>query len=304
MQQVNKVIASAPGKVNLSLGVGQKRQDGYHELDTVFQAVSLRETITLTRSEKTKLSITAAPGIDIFGVPLDDNNLVYKAVARIAKLAENPTNVHIHTYKEIPVAGGMAGGSADAAAALLAANALFDTKLTKQQLNYHAAQLGADVPFALQGNTARGFSKGDQLVDVLCRSTLNLVMVTSSGGLSTPDVFKRFDEQTKSGHEMFNPTKLLQAIQTANPYEIAEYMGNDLESAALDIRPELQDILRLERTHPAVLRAMVSGSGPTIMLVTSSAEHAVELCAELERKGLVVIQCSTPGDGARIEDSE
>ncbi|MFT4185650.1 MAG: 4-(cytidine 5'-diphospho)-2-C-methyl-D-erythritol kinase [Micrococcaceae bacterium] len=304
MQQLNKVTASAPGKVNLSLGVAELRDDGYHELDNVFQAVNLRETITLTRAEKMKITIGAASGINISEVPLNESNLAYKAVARVANLAENPSNVHIHIHKEIPVAGGMAGGSADAAAALLAANALFGARLNRAQFIYHAAQLGADVPFALQGNTARGFSKGDQLVDVICRSSLNFVMVTDENGLSTPEVFNRFDQITKTDHRAFDPTKLLQALQSANPYEVAECMGNDLEAAALDLRPELSDILRLERTHPSVLRAMVSGSGPTVMLLTPSAEHAVELCAELTKRGRNVMQCNTPGISARIEDSE
>ncbi|MFT4147622.1 MAG: 4-(cytidine 5'-diphospho)-2-C-methyl-D-erythritol kinase [Micrococcaceae bacterium] len=296
-----RVIASAPGKVNLSLGVGETRADGYHTLDTLFQAVSLREHVSLLPAEKTRVTCTAEKGIDISLVPFDESNLAAQAVALVAATVENPSAAHIHIHKEVPVAGGMAGGSADAAAALLAANRFYHAELTMSQLHDAATQLGADVPFVLMGSTAQGSGIGDELVEVISRAELHWVMVLSREGLATPKVFQRFDKLTKHKHQAFSSEPLITALQGANPYDIAAYMGNDLQEAALSLQPDLEKVLRLERTHPSVLKAMVSGSGPTVMLLTEGSDHAIELCAELKNKGFKAFQCSSPAPGARIE---
>lgn len=187
-----EVSVRAPGKVNLALAVGPLREDGYHELHTIFQAVDLHEDVTVRRLDAGDDVITVQ-GRDAAEVPLDERNLAHRALAlmRAEHAITGPVAVHID--KQIPVAGGMAGGSADAAATLVALDALYGLDLPRERLCALAAGLGADVPFGIVGGTALGGGRGDELTAVLCQARPHWVFATAGHGLSTPSVFAQLD---------------------------------------------------------------------------------------------------------------
>ena len=184
------VTVRVPGKVNLYLGVGDRRADGYHELTTVFHAVSLFDEITVRTADLMSLDIT---GEGAERLPVDNRNLAWQAAELLADHVGRAPDVAITIEKAIPVAGGMAGGSADAAAVLVAMNALWECSVPRRDLHALAAQLGSDVPFALHGGTALGTGRGEELTTVLSRNTFHWVLAFGRGGLSTAKVFSEID---------------------------------------------------------------------------------------------------------------
>ena len=190
----------APAKLNLSLSVGRLRADGFHDLTTVFQAVGLYDEVTLTRADELSVTVTDAHGASgAADVPLDATNLAVRAVALVAATTGHDARVAVSITKGIPVAGGCAGGSADAAAALVGADALWGAGLSKEELTDLAAQLGSDVPFSLHGGTALGTGRGEQLTEVLERGDYSWVLAVAEGGLSTPAVYAELDRQRDAG---------------------------------------------------------------------------------------------------------
>lgn len=305
------VTASAHGKVNLHLGVGPAREDGYHELDTIFQAVSLKEEVTVALREAQGAQDTADPtpctwsvsGFDSHLVPQDPSNLAWKAVAAIQDLARDAhvawadAGVHIHIDKGIPVAGGMAGGSADAAAALIAATELYfpDPRSPRRpdsaQLSEIAAYLGADVPFCLLGGTARGTGKGENLMPVITQGTYHWAIATDKRGLSTPQVFKQLDQQraaapeaSPKGARAGSPEALITALRAGNPAEVGKLLVNDLQAPAISLLPSLRETLKAAEEAGAIA-AIVSGSGPTIAMLCASADDAVEVATAVSVAG-------------------
>lgn len=261
-----KVTASAPGKINLFFTVGDLLADGFHEVVSVYQALDLRESVTIEPSETFSLSVDGLTD----GVPIDETNLAARAVRFIDS---SPVEIHIH--KQVPVAGGMGGGSADAAAAVVAAAKLFGKDFSIEE----TVSLGSDVPFAILGGTALGTGRGEKLTSIETGGTLHWVLVPAGFGLSTPLVYRTLDEirPTAIGR---SPQPLIDALRTGNPHEIAPLLHNDLQEAALHLRPELNEtISRLEAA--GALRAMVSGSGPTVLALADSAEAAERIASEV-----------------------
>lgn len=277
-----RITAKAWGKVNLHLGVGQAREDGFHELVTVFQTIDLAETVTLTTLEEEaphrgsvvrQLSVTGPAG-----VPTDASNLAWRAVDALVKRWRTTNTdtlpmVDLHITKGIPVAGGMAGGSADAAAALRAVDAWIGP-FGEKTLVEVAAELGSDVPFCLMGGTMLGTGRGEQLVDMLNRGTYHWVLVAAAKGLSTPEVFKKFDEMALPSH--MDVSKLSQALLEGSVWSLAELLDNDLAPAALSLRPDLRKT-QLAGIRAGALNAMVSGSGPTIALLCEDEQSAQDV---------------------------
>ena len=183
----HSVEVQVPAKINLQLAVGPLESDGYHQLVTVFQAISLYDSVKISRdADEFSISIT---GDYANAVPADENNLIYKAIVLMAEKHSSQKNVLVEVKKNIPVAGGMAGGSADAAATILAVDQLFELNLSREEMAECAAQLGADVPFMLNGGTAVGRGRGDEITPALSRGTYHWVIAVSSTGLSTPAVY-------------------------------------------------------------------------------------------------------------------
>ncbi|WP_136193593.1 MULTISPECIES: 4-(cytidine 5'-diphospho)-2-C-methyl-D-erythritol kinase [Actinomyces] len=299
-----QVRVEAPGKVNLFLSAGAPAADGYHPLTTVFQAVRLIETVTARRqAADLHGTITVTLEEPDPSVPTDATNLAVRAAALLAETAGVSDGVDLLLRKRVPVAGGMAGGSADAAAALVACNALWGTGLSQAELSGLAAELGADVPFPLVGATAVGHGRGDRLTPLMARGTYHWVFATSTQGLSTPAVFRRFDELAGTGAAAPEdvPAALTAALRDGDAAALAASLRNDLQPAALDLRPQLADVIALAESAGA-LRAIVSGSGPTIAALAPDPAAAVRVANALTASGLVAgaLRADAPVAGARM----
>ena len=298
------VTVRVPAKVNLHLSVGPARKDGYHELVTVFHAISLYDELTATPARDLSIGISGE-GADELS-PGEDN-LVWKAAVLLAERAGVPPAVRLDLVKGIPVAGGLAGGSADAAAALVACDALWGAGFDRAELLELAAELGSDVAFALTGGTALGTGRGERLTPVLAAGRWHWVLAVAGQGLSTPDVYGELDrlrtsiEQPVAGA----PDRLINALRVHDAAALGQLLANDLQAPALALRPELRRTLRVG-VDLGALGAVVSGSGPTCAFLSRSREAAVRLAAALAGAGV----CRTvriaygPVPGARVVADE
>lgn len=303
------VTVRAPGKVNVYLGVGEQGDDGYHELATAFQAMALYEDVTATESDQFTISVEAVGGIDVSGVPLDDRNLAVRAARVLAARTGFSGGVHLHLRKGVPVAGGMGGGSADAAAALVACDALWGTHQSQAVLHEVAAGLGADVPFALLGGTAIGTGRGDELTPALTTGRFSWVLVPHADGLSTPEVYGRLDA-LRARHRANLPViprqphvddEVLLALRAGDARRLADALHNDLQAAALSLRPDLAETIDAG-VRAGALAGIVSGSGPTVALLCEDDESAALVRAILESNGHRPLTVHAPGHGARVLD--
>lgn len=308
------VTVRAPAKVNLLLAVGARRTDGYHDLLTVFHAVSLFDEVTAATAARLTITVEG-DGAEL--VPTGRDNLAAQAARALAQKVrlrkaggDDWPGVHLHIRKGIPVAGGMAGGSADAAATLLACDALWGTSLWQSRdgrdaILELAAQLGADVPFALLGGTAVGHGKGDQLTAALARGTYHWVFALADGGLSTPAVYAEWDRlrSTRPDHgaPLAASPALMTALSAGDPEALGAALSNDLEAATLRMRPQLRRTLDAGREHGA-LGAIVSGSGPTCAFLAKDTEHRYEIAVALSAMGVcrAVRTATGPAGGARV----
>ena len=303
---IKSVTVRVPAKVNLQLSVGPRESDGFHQLVTVFQAISIFDDVTIKIGEQGSGIDISVSGDQIHGVPTDASNLVAKAVELIAKKFEIDIDVSIDIKKSIPVAGGMAGGSADAAAAIVAIDELFDLKMTREEMHEIASQLGSDIPFLLSGGTAIGQGRGDQLTAALSRGTYHWVLALSSVGLSTPAVYGECD-RLRQGLDISEPQisdALMQALLSADPSAVGKLLVNDLQPAACSLRPALRLILDVGQEYGA-LGAIVSGSGPTVAFLVSDEEHGLDLAVALSASGVVgsVTRAYGPVHGAKVIES-
>ena len=300
---VKSVTVRVPAKVNLQLSVGPREADGFHNLVTVFQAISIFDDVTVTFGPpKSGLSISIT-GDQRHGVPADDSNLAIKAIALIAKEYDLEIDAHVEIKKLIPVAGGMAGGSADAAAAIVAIDYLYSLGMSREEMTEIAAQLGSDVPFMLSGGTAIGTGHGDQLTAALSRGTYHWVLALSSIGLSTPAIYNECD-RLRLESEIAEPQTnelLMQALLAADPKSVGAHLVNDLQAAACSLRPALRLVLDVGQEYGA-LGALVSGSGPTVAFLVSDEEAGLDLAVALTASGVVgsVARAYGPVAGAKV----
>ena len=300
---LNSITVRVPAKVNLQLSVGPRESDGYHNLVSVFEAVSIFDDVTLTKSHEGSGVTIAVTGDQTHGVPEDDSNLAVKAAKLIGKHFDIEVDVHIEVKKSIPVAGGMAGGSADAAATLVAMDALYKLEATREELLALGAELGSDVPFMISGGTSVGTGRGDQLSAALSRGTYHWVFALSSVGLSTPSVYTECDRM-RAELEVAAPKvsdALMQALLTGDPVAVGKSLQNDLQAAACSLRPALSLVLEVGRDYGA-LGALVSGSGPTVAFLVADEEAGLDLAVALTASGVVgsVARATGPVHGARV----
>ncbi|TCB99736.1 4-(cytidine 5'-diphospho)-2-C-methyl-D-erythritol kinase [Micromonospora zingiberis] len=296
------VRVRVPAKVNLHLGVGPLRRDGYHELNTVYHAISIYDELTARRGDTLTLTME---GEGTGELALDDSNLVIRAAHALAGYTGAAPHARLHLRKQIPLAGGLAGGSADAAATLVACDALWGTGLSRDELAGIAADLGSDVPFLIHGGTALGTGRGEAISPVLARATSwHWVVAIADGGLSTPQAYRELDrlrETGAAGPALGSTDALLAALRQRDPRVLALALGNDLQDAALSMRPSLAATLKAGEAAGA-LAGIVSGSGPTCVFLTADAADAERVAAELEAAG-VCREARTahgPVHGARV----
>ncbi|SHN70851.1 4-diphosphocytidyl-2-C-methyl-D-erythritol kinase [Geodermatophilus obscurus] len=302
------VVARAPAKVNVHLAVGPLRSDGFHELRTVYLAVSLFDTVTVRPGDGLSLTVTGegTTGSGPDAVPTDRRNLVWRAAELLAERAGVPADAAITIDKSIPAAAGLAGGSADAAAALVALDALWATHATRGELTTLAARLGSDVPFSLLGGVALGSGRGEQLSPVLARRRWDWVLGIAGEGLSTPAVYAELDRlrsagRVPDGEELSSPDPVIAALRSGPVPALAAALGNDLQPPALSLRPDLRRALRAA-TGAGAAAAVVSGSGPTVAALAEDEESAVRLTAALAGEGVyrTVRAVHGPVPGARL----
>jgi 4-diphosphocytidyl-2-C-methyl-D-erythritol kinase len=301
-------IADAPGKVNLFFKVGPLKEDGFHDVASLYLAVNLRETVTAQISTDFSVKVSGSLGdFQLLAVPTDESNLVVKVAKQIKAEAGTPEaiKVALGIDKHVPVAGGMGGGSADAAAALVAVNSLLRAEVSAERLHDIAATLGSDVPFALAGGAAIGVGKGDVLTAVEGIAPIHLVLILDDQGLSTPAVYKRLDELREEREESIDAPEInrniIRALQNGNPFEIAELLHNDLEEAAISLRPDLRIKMTTALQHGAI-RVMVSGSGPTILALAASEVAAMQIARAMVDLGYNAIATSGPAVGTQLVD--
>lgn len=301
----SSVRVKAPGKINVYLAVGALQDDGYHELATAYQAVSLCDDVVARRADDFGVHVSGA--VDLGRVPTDGSNLAVRAARLLAARTGYRGGVRLSIDKRVPVTGGMGGGSADAAAALVACDALWGTGVGREELLGMAAELGSDVPFCLAGGTAIGTGRGDELTPVLATGTFEWVLAIAPFGLSTPTVFAELDRH-RSRHALDiapAPTAprvdngVLQALRAGDPTMLAEHMVNDLQAPALKLAPPLVDVLEAGERAGA-LAGMVSGSGPTIAFLAEHREAALALQVELSAAGVDAVRTHGPVAGARV----
>jgi 4-diphosphocytidyl-2-C-methyl-D-erythritol kinase len=289
--------------VNLQLSVGPRETDGYHNLVSVFQAVSIFDEVTLTKSHAGSGVTISITGEQTHGVPEDDSNLAVKAAKLIGEKFDFDVDVHIEVKKSIPVAGGMAGGSADAAGTLVAMDALYRLDATREELLALGAELGSDVPFMISGGTAVGTGRGDQLTAALSRGTYHWVFALSTVGLSTPSVYAECDRM-RAEFEVAAPKvsdTLMQSLLAGDSEAVGKSLHNDLQAPACSLRPALSLVLEVGRDYGA-LGALVSGSGPTVAFLVTDEEAGLDLAVALTASGVVgsVARATGPVHGARV----
>lgn len=300
---VKTVTVRVPAKVNLQLSVGPREANGFHNLVTVFQAISIFDEVTVTLAQPNSGISISISGDHTHGVPADDRNLAVKATELIAKEYDLDIDVHIDIKKSIPVAGGMAGGSADAAATIVAIDYLFSLGMNREEMAEIAAQLGSDVPFMLSGGTAIGTGHGEQLTPALSRGTYHWVLALSSVGLTTPAVYAECD-RLRAELEITEPQThevLMQALLAADPKTVGASLTNDLQAAACSLRPALRLVLDVGQEYGA-LGALVSGSGPTVAFLVADEEAGLDLAVALTASGVVgsVARAYGPVGGAKV----
>ncbi|MEY2743427.1 MAG: 4-(cytidine 5'-diphospho)-2-C-methyl-D-erythritol kinase [Actinobacteria bacterium] len=300
------VTARVPAKVNLQLSVGPLGADGFHEVTTVFQAISLFDDVTVATADKgdgIKISIT---GQTSGGVPADNSNLAVKAAQLMIKNYDLPEDLVIKLKKEIPVAGGMAGGSADAAGVIVGLDSLFELGLSRDVMESVGSKIGSDVPFSICGGVAIGTGRGDQITPALAKGSYNWVLALSGQGLATPSVYQECD-RLREGLSIAPPVvsePLMQALRAGDAKALGKALTNELQPAACSLRPALRLVLDVGVDYGA-LGGIVSGSGPTVAFLVSDDEHAMDLTVALSSSGVVssVVRASGPTNGARIIES-
>ncbi|MFI0739870.1 4-(cytidine 5'-diphospho)-2-C-methyl-D-erythritol kinase [Streptomyces sp. NPDC021100] len=298
------VTVRVPAKVNVQLAVAGPRPDGFHNLANVFLAVSLYDRVTATPADELRITCS---GPDAGQVPLDTSNLAARAALALAERYGRDARVHLHIDKDIPVAGGMAGGSADGAGALLACDALWGTGASRDEFLAICAELGSDVPFSLLGGAALGVGRGERLTPLEAGGTFHWVFGVADGGLSTPAVYAECDRLraeagTDPGPEQPSASAaLLDALRVGDAGALAAAVSNDLQAAAVSLRPSLAETLSAGSAAGA-LAAMVSGSGPTTAFLTKNAEEAETVASALRASGTcrAVRVASGPVVGATV----
>ena len=282
------VVARVPAKVNLQLSVGPLGSDGYHEVTTVFQAISLFDDVTVATALPGSGITISITGETSKGVPTDSSNLAIKAAQLMAKTYDLPPDLIIKLKKEIPVAGGMAGGSADAAGVIVGLDSLFELGISRDEMESVGSKIGADVPFSICGGVAIGTGRGDQITPALAKGSYNWVLALSGQGLSTPSVYQECD-RLREGLSIATPQvsePLMQALRAGDAKALGKALSNELQSAACSLRPALRLVLDVGVDYGA-LGGIVSGSGPTVAFLVTDDEHAMDLTVALSSSGVV-----------------
>ena len=288
---MNSITLKSRAKINLSIDVLGKRQDGYHLVEMIMQTIDLYDLIEINEKDNDQITIKSTSD----EIPLDCNNLVYKAANLIKKTFNINKGVEIHIKKNIPVAAGMAGGSSNAAAALVGLNKLWNLNLSNQQLEKIGLKLGADVPFCINGGAVLASGIGEELTPIKGLTKDVCILVCKPDlFVSTKEVYECID--SKDIDKRPNNKFLIECLKNEDTRQLAENMFNVLEGVTMDKHPVIQQIKDI-MTNNRALGAMMSGSGPTVFGLYENREDAVKCKAILEKqfKQTFVVACEDKG---------
>jgi 4-diphosphocytidyl-2-C-methyl-D-erythritol kinase len=263
-------------KLNLVLRVIGKRSDGFHEIWSVMQTVALADEVTIRSAARTEVHFELAASLS--GIPPEAPDLVARAVELFASRAGLGERAEVEVVKRIPMAAGLAGGSADAAAALVGMNAIAGGPMDSERLEALGAELGSDVPFSLRGGMAVATGRGERLASLPAGRRLWWVLGVSEFQLKTGDVYAHV--RPRASWDGAEPGVLLETVRAGSAEEVARYLSNDLEAAALEMAPLLRG-RKAAVLGAGALGVVVSGSGPTIAGLCRNQEHAAEVAARL-----------------------
>ena len=271
------------------------RPDGFHSVTSIYQSLAIRQRVGVTPAETWQVTTTGdLPTEQLNLVPKGEENLVVIAAKKLAEFAGIEAQpMRFETIKQVPVAAGLAGGSADAAAALLALNEQWSLGLELTELSEVAAKVGSDVPFALLGGTALGVDTGIELERLSDMPTKHIVLLVSPHGLGTKEVFGEFDRLSPNGEMSLSPEEAKAALSNGT----LPIGKNALWVPAVDLRPELAEYAGLVSSQQGFL----TGSGPTLYFLTDTKEQADEIAAKLSDLGHFTISTQTDQVGARLD---
>lgn len=273
------LILHAPAKLNLSLHVGSKREDGFHSLVTLMSRVNIYDTLefVLREDQQLTLEILATDGQDVSDIPCDQNNLIIQAAELLRQKSQSNWGAHIRLIKRIPSQAGMGGGSSDAATTFMGLNRLWNLGFRQQQLQEFSAQIGSDVPYFLgQSNWAVCHGRGENVVDLDQQANLPVVIFHPGFGCSTKEIFGEFQPLTP----LPDLPTYLQQIQTQS---VETLLQNDLQQPAVTVEPQLQPLLKsLNECCPR--GAMMTGSGSAMFGLCNSYRQSTRVSSQLQQK--------------------
>lgn len=282
---MEEIILDSFGKINIALDVLYKRDDGYHEIDTIMQQIDLKDTIILRNIDN---------GIKIEcnddSIPLDETNLVYKAWEMIVEKTNVKRGIHIVIDKRIPVAAGLAGGSSNAAAVLKGLNTLWDLNLSMEELMSIGSRIGADIPFCLIGGTAQAKGIGEKLTKIKSFRDKHILLANIGVPITSAYVYKNLDLRNINSRIDIN--SIVKSIEDDNIYEVANNMANILESVAVREYPEIDEVKK-DMVRNGALGSLMTGSGPTVFGIFDDEEKLYRCKEVMEKKVKKVVITST-----------
>lgn len=277
---MDSVVIKAMAKVNLGLDVLRRRENGYHDVKMIMQTVNIYDTLTLSKKEDAQIVITTNTG----ELPLNEDNLIYKAAKLLFERTGKEAGVSIHLDKQIPIAAGMAGGSTDAAATLLGLNELYDLGLNKEELAEIGVKIGADVPYCIYGGTCLSEGIGEVLTKLPDTPDCYVVVAKPGIGVSTKYVYENLHIETVKDHPDIDG--MIEAIREGSLDGVVKKMENVLETVTIKRYPEIETMKNCLMENGAE-NALMSGSGPTVFGIFKEENIAKHALFKLEETGLV-----------------
>lgn len=277
---MDSVVIKAMAKVNLGLDVLRRRENGYHDVKMIMQTVNIYDTLTLSKKGDAQIVITTNTG----ELPLNEDNLIYKAAKLLFERTGKEAGVSIHLDKQIPIAAGMAGGSTDAAATLLGLNELYDLGLNKEELAEIGVKIGADVPYCIYGGTCLSEGIGEVLTKLPDTPDCYVVVAKPGIGVSTKYVYENLHIETVKDHPDIDG--MIEAIREGSLDGVVKKMENVLETVTIKRYPEIETMKNCLLENGAE-NALMSGSGPTVFGIFKEENIAKHALFKLKETGLV-----------------
>ncbi len=276
---MDRVVTKAYAKINLGLDVIRKRPDGYHEVKMIMQTVDLYDVLLVSKKEEDTITISTQRE----DLPVNEDNLIYKAIKLMKEVYGFPGGVYVELVKNIPIAAGMAGGSTDAAAAMRAINDLFELNRPLKELEKHAVKIGADVPYCIQGGTVLSEGIGELLTDLPNAPQCILLIAKPDIMVSTKYVYENLNLPGLKNHPDIDA--MVKAIKCGDMQAMLEPMDNVLATVTEEKYGIIKEIKQAMEKNGAI-KAMMSGSGPTVFGIFETMVQAATAFDAIKEKGM------------------